>query len=183
MSDGGEGVDYVLPVTANSVVKAGMHGRSNAIENRKPKEAALALEMMAFGEPLKEIEKRTGLGISVLSGLRARHMEALEDRRKHLSADAVEIAEGLRLLQREKIRMLAEDPEQLAKTNIRDLTLPWAIAHTKVFEAMGENKVVVEHKSGAPSLEDAMKAIKEARDSLKKTSIDVTPKDDGVVDV
>jgi hypothetical protein len=37
---------------------------------------------------------------------------------------------------------------------------------------MGENKVVVEHKSGAPSLEDAMKAIEEARAKMKLASIE-----------
>jgi hypothetical protein len=68
--------------------------------------------------------------------------------------------------------MLAEDPEQLAMTNIRDLTLPWGIANDKFLSAMGENKVVVEHKSGAPSLEDAMKAIEEARAKMKLASIE-----------
>ena len=74
---------------------------------------------------------------------------------------------------------LAENPEQLEKTNIRDLTLPWGIAHTKYMEAVGENKVVIEHRTGAPSLEDAMKAIEAAKQKFKDGSIaiDVTPKE------
>lgn len=72
--------------------------------------------------------------------------------------------------------MLAEDPEQLARTNIRDLAIPWGIANDKFLSAMGENKVVVEHKAGAPSLEDAMKAIEEARAKLKAGSLDAVVK-------
>jgi hypothetical protein len=68
--------------------------------------------------------------------------------------------------------MLAEDPEQLARTNIRDLTLPWGIANDKFLSAMGENRVVVEHKTSAPSLEDAMKAIEQARANMKASSIE-----------
>ena len=68
--------------------------------------------------------------------------------------------------------MLAEDPEQLARTNIRDLTLPWGIANDKFLSAMGENRVVVEHKTSAPSLEDAMKAIEQAKANMKASSIE-----------
>jgi len=41
---------------------------------------------------------------------------------------------------------------------------------------MGENKVVVEHKAQAPSLEDAMKAIEEARAKLKAGSLEAIVK-------
>ena len=73
--------------------------------------------------------------------------------------------------------MLAEDPEQLARTNIRDLAIPWGIANDKFMAAMGENKVTIEHKTAAPSLEDAMKAIEEARAKLKASSVEVITKD------
>jgi len=165
-----DGKGFVIPVIANSVVG---EKRGVTVERKKPKESVLALEMMAWGDSLKSIEAKTGLGISSLANLRARHAEALDDRRRQLSADAMEVAEGLRLLQLEKIRMLAEDPKQLAKTNIRDLAIPWGIANDKVFSAMGENKVVIEHKAKAPSIEDAQKAIEEARAALRKGSIEV----------
>jgi hypothetical protein len=100
----------------------------------------------------------------------------LEERRQVLAQDALEVAEGLRLLQKEKMRMLAEDPEQLARTNIRDLAIPWGISIDKYLAVMGENKVVVEHKGAAPSLEDAMKAIEEARAKLKASSVEVVAK-------
>jgi hypothetical protein len=167
-----EGGEYVVPVTVHSVVTS-----EGLLERRKPKEVALALEMLSLGATYKEVKDATGLGMDVVGRLRARHGVALDERRRQLATDAMEIAEGLRLLQKEKIRMLADDPEALAKTNIRDLTLPWAIAQTKIFEALGENKVVVEHRSGAPSIADAVKAIEEAKRSLNKgaVEVDVTP--------
>lgn len=148
----------------------------NFLERKDPALAASILERLADGESFNSISKETGLKWDTIARLKARHKMALDERRAALADDALDIAEGLRLLQKEKMRMLAEDPEQLARTNIRDLTLPWGIANDKFLSAMGENKVVVEHKSGAPSLEDAMKAIEEARAKLKAASVDIVTK-------
>ena len=133
--------------------------------------------MLADGESFRTIQKELGLQWDTVARLKARHKTLLDERRAVLAEDALEIAEGLRLLQKEKMRMLAEDPEQLARTNIRDLSIPWGIANDKFLAAVGENKVVVEHKSAAPSLEDAMKAIQEARAKLKLGAVEVLTKD------
>jgi len=146
------------------------------IEGRDPGMAARVLEMLADGNSYSTIKKQTGLDWETISRLKARHSMVLEERRKYLAQDALDVAEGLRLLQKEKMRMLAEDPEQLARTNIRDLAIPWGIANDKFLSAMGENKVVVEHKAQAPSLEDAMKAIEEARAKLKAGSVEILAK-------
>ena len=160
---------------AMSVAVAAEKGR-NYLEGRDPAMAARVLDMLADGNSFKEIRKETGLDWETVSRLKARHSMVLEERRKQLAQDALDVAEGLRLLQKEKMRMLAEDPEQLARTNIRDLAIPWGIANDKFLSAMGENKVVVEHKAQAPSLEDAMKAIEEARAKLKAGSVEILAK-------
>jgi hypothetical protein len=90
-----------------------------------------------------------------------------------LAADGFELAEGLRLLAKQKLEMLANNPDALAKVNIRDLVLSYGIAVDKGMQALGENKVVVEHKAGKPSLEDAMKAIADARAALQKEAISI----------
>lgn len=161
---------------ANSVAKNGK-GKGNYLERRDPAMAVKALDMLADGESFSAVAKATGLGWETVCRLKARHEAVLDERRAMLAQDALEIAEGLRLLQKEKMRMLAEDPEQLARTNIRDLTLPWGIANDKFLSAVGENKVTVEHKSVAPSLEDAMKAIEEARAKLKAGAVEVVVKE------
>jgi len=148
----------------------------NFLERKDPELAAHILGMLADGESYNTITKATGANWDTVCRLRARHKVVLEERRAMLAEDALEIVEGLRLLQKQKMQMLAEDPEQLARTNIKDLTLPWAIANDKFLSAMGENKVTVEHKSAAPSLEDAMKAIEEAKAKLKATSLEVVAK-------
>jgi hypothetical protein len=60
--------------------------------------------------------------------------------------------------------------------NLRDLVLPYAIAQDKAFAALGENKVIVEHRRGA-SLEDAMREIEAVRAKIRQSAIevDVTP--------
>ena len=148
----------------------------NYLERRDPAKAVKALEMLAEGCSFGKIREELGMKWETISRLKARHQMVLEDRRRELAQDALEIAEGLRLLQKEKMRQLAEDPEQLARTNIRDLAIPWGISIDKYLAVMGENKVVVEHKGAAPSLEDAMKAIEEARAKLKASSVEVVAK-------
>ena len=148
----------------------------NYLERRDPKMASQVLEMLADGLSFKAIARETGLSWETISRMKARHQMALDERRKELAQDALDIAEGLRLLQKEKMRMLAEDSEQLSRTNIKDLSIPWGIANDKFLSAMGENKVTVEHKAAAPSLEDAMKAIEEARAKLKASSLEVVTK-------
>lgn len=149
---------------------------SGYLEGRDPAMAAKVLEMLADGNSFTAIRKETGLDWETISRLKARHSMVLDERRRHLAQDALDVAEGLRLLQKEKMRMLAEDPDQLARTNIRDLAIPWGIANDKFLSALGENKVTVEHKAAAPSLEDAMKAIEEARAKLKASSVEVVTK-------
>ena len=153
------------------------NGKGNYLERRDPALAVQALDMLANGDSFHTVSKATGLTWETVSRLKARHKMVLDERRAMLAEDALEIAEGLRLLQKEKMRMLAEDPEQLARTNIRDLSIPWGISVDKYLAVLGENKVTVEHKSAAPSLEDAMKAIEEARAKLKASSMEVITKD------
>ena len=152
------------------------HKPGNFLERRDPKLAAQVVSMLAEGCGYKEIMKETGLDWDTISRVKARHSVVLEERREMMAQDALDIAEGLRLLQKEKMRMLAEDPEQLARTNIKDLGITWGIANDKYLTVMGENKVTIEHKSAAPSLEDAMKAIEEARAKLKAGSVEILTK-------
>jgi hypothetical protein len=83
------------------------------------------------------------------------------------------MAEGIRLLMKQKMAMLADNPDALAKVNVKDLALSYGIAVDKGMQALGENKMVIEHKAGKPSLEDAMKAIEDARAALQKEAINV----------
>jgi hypothetical protein len=143
------------------------------IEKRKPKEAALALDMLAAGETYSKVMEVTGIGFVALSALRARHERALEVRRKELALDGFEMAERMRALVAKKAEMLMEDDEALMKTPLKDLTLSYGISVDKGLQALGEQKVVVEHRTGKPTLADAMKAIEEARAALQKEAIPI----------
>lgn len=164
---------YVLPQVAASVAAARVEGSSRLTEVRHPEESVVALEMLALGASYREIKEKTGLSVNAVMALKARHPMALDARRKALAADALEIAEGIRLLQKEKIAQLANDPEALAKTNLRDLTLPWGISMDKFFGALGEAQTVVEHRTGGLSIEDAQKMIEAAKAKVKAASVEV----------
>ncbi len=143
-----------------------------SLEKRDPTKAMLALEMLAGGETWQKVSEATGLNFDQISRVRARHETAIEQRRKELAQDGFEMAEGLRLLIKQKMEMLAENPDALAKTNLRDLVLPYGIAVDKGMQAMGQPTAVVEHRGNKPSLEDAIKAVEEARARLKNVTPD-----------
>jgi hypothetical protein len=153
----------------NSVLKSS----SNSLEARDTTKATMALEMLSGGETWENISNATGYNFDQISRIRARHEMAIEVRKKQLAADGFEMAEGLRLLIKQKMEQLSSNPSALARTNLRDLVLPYGIAVDKGMQAMGENKVVIEHRSNKPSLEDAMKAIEDARRQLQKEAIPV----------
>ncbi len=173
MKDGKKERRVVRPALATSVAAVAREMNANAVEVRKPGVAVLALEMLGEGKTYEEIRKATGLTFANISSLRARHEVPLEERRKQLATDGFEMAEGLRLLAKQKMENLADNPEELAKTNLRDIVLPYAIAQDKAFAALGENRVIIEHRAKGPTLEDAMKEIEAARAKLRAASVEV----------
>lgn len=169
-------MNYVVPVIAASVATADVDGK--CVEKKKPGESVMALEMLAAGKSYNEINEATGLGFGAISSLKARHEVTLDIRRKQLAADAFEMAEKLRLLVHKKAEMLIDDEDALKKVNIRDLVLPYGISMDKGLLALGEQKVILEHRTQRPSLKDAMAAIEEARKALQKEAIPVEATDE-----
>jgi len=157
------------PIIVQSVALSDSRG----IEMRDPKTAVLALEMLSQGHGYKAVELATGLKFDMLMGLRSRHEAAIEVRRKQLAKDGFEMAEGLRMLAKEKMSQLADDPEKLEKANLRDLVVSWGIAQDKGLIAAEGNKTIIEHVSRRPSLADAQAAIEEARKALQKEAIPI----------
>jgi thiazole synthase ThiGH ThiG subunit len=130
--------------------------------------------MLAGGHTYNDVADATGLSFSALSGLRARHEVALDVRRKQLATDGFEMAEGARFLVRKKMEMMADDDDQLKKANLKDLGIAAVMFQERALQALEGNKVIVEHRGNKPSLEDAMKAIEEARRIVNADVIDVT---------
>lgn len=167
-------MDAVDVQVANSVAAAEVSRLG--VERKRPREAVLACEMLAEGKGYDEIREATGLGFTAITGLRSRHEEVIEVRRRQLAADGFEMAEGARLLVKKRMEMLADDEDQLKKTNIKDITLAYAVLQDKGLQALGEARTIVEHRAGRPSIEDALAAIKEARKSVQEGSVEIETK-------
>ena len=161
----------ISPTLASSIGEAG--DNRQLTEVKKPRQAALALEMLAEGHTYNDVADATGLSFSALSGLRARHEVALDVRRKQLATDGFEMAEGARFLVRKKMEMMADDDDQLKKANLKDLGIAAVMFQERALQAIEGNKVIVEHRGSKPSLEDAMKAIAEAKRLVNADMIDV----------
>jgi hypothetical protein len=161
--------DQVSTILLSSIVESG----SRTLEAREPAKAMLCLELLADGSTWQQVADETGWSFTQIGAVKARHEVAIEVRKKQLAADGFEMAEGIRLLLKQKMAMLADNPDALSKVNVKDLALSYGIAVDKGMLALGENKMVIEHKAGKPSLEDAMKAIEDARAALQKEAINV----------
>ena len=161
--------DQVSTILLSSIVESG----SRTLEAREPAKAMLCLELLADGSTWQQVADETGWSFTQIGAVKARHEVAIEVRKKQLAADGFEMAEGIRLLLKQKMAMLADNPDALSKVNVKDLALSYGIAVDKGMLALGENKMVIEHKAGKPSLEDAMKAIEDARAALQKEAIEV----------
>jgi hypothetical protein len=162
-------------VIARSVATVEVAGQ--AIEKKDPVKAGYALELMAQGLSFRKVMERAEIGWDALSRLRVVHAQALAERRQQLAQDGFEQAEKLRLLADRKMEMLAEDESQLEKVSLKDLILSRAISQDKAMDALGEgSRVTIEHKTAKVSLEDAMRAITEAREALATQALEVTVK-------
>lgn len=164
-------------ITASVAKMAARTGRGRNLEQVDPEKATRCLERMASGDSLRLIAKEEDTDHGTLCKLRARHAEALGKRREYLAQDAMELAEKARSLQHEKMDMLFQDPEALAKTNLRDLAMSYGIYADKFHQSTEGNVVTIQHKGGAPSIADAIAVIEQARAKLKAsaTEINVTP--------
>ena len=143
------------------------------IEGRDPAKAARALEMMAEGVSWTKIRDSEGMDYYTLVALRTRHAALINQRKEMVAQDALELAEGARMLQHEKMKMLSEDESALRRANLRDLAMSYGVYADKFFMASEGNKMVVEHRTGQPSLEDAMAAINAAKAKNKSASVEI----------
>lgn len=132
------------------------------IENQDPERAAKALAMLAAGTPLIQIHRALKMDRSAIRSLRWRHKETLETRRKEFAKKFAMGAEALVDLTFKKIEQIEDDDDMLAATSMKDLALGAAIFTDKAMALSGMASTVIEHRRG-PSIEDAQKAIAEAR--------------------
>jgi hypothetical protein len=148
------------------------------IEWRKPAATVQIIEALAEGKSSKFIREKWGLDWGSLCRIRTRHEDLIRRRREVIAEDALELAEGTRMLAMDKMAMMSDDPEMLAATPLRDLALSYGIFTDKhILATDGGNKMIVEHQGAkAVSLADAVKAIEEAKALLrvKRESIEIT---------
>jgi hypothetical protein len=134
----------------------------NCVEHNQPHVAAKALWLLAQGAPVKQISRITGLGHETIRRLSWQHEDTLESKRKEFSARYAMVAAEYTDLLFEKAEQLANDPEELKKISPDRLALTVGILSDHSAKLSGMAGVVIEHRKG-PSIDDAAKAIEEAR--------------------
>lgn len=159
---------------AKSLAARGIYG--GGLECRDMEKAAAALEMLGAGVGPKEICEELDISYGELSGLKGRHLEWLGKRKEVAAFDAMESAERIRWAINERVKLLLDDDELLAKTNFKELGMAYDFLNEHAGRLRGEANVVVEHRKGV-SLDDAVAAIEAARKKVKDEAIEVDSED------
>lgn len=151
----------------NEVMARASELGSNSIEHRKPAMAAKALWLLARGTPILHIYQQTGIDRQAIRNLSWRHKDTLETKRKDFSRKYAMAAEATTDLLMQKLEMLEDDREQLAAISPDKLAVTIGIMTDKAAMLSGMAGQVIEVRRGA-SIDDAMKAITEARERIAK---------------
>lgn len=132
-------------------------------EIREPEAAAHALYLLNESNLGQDtVAQVTGLAKSEIGRLLFHRPEIWEKRRPRLAAALAATSEQLVDLMTDKIALLKDNDEALAEVPLKDLALSIGIVADKAATFNGMATAVVEHRSG-PSIDDARKAIEEAR--------------------
>ena len=148
------------------------HGNVAKLEVRKPRESALALEMLANGERYADVVAATGLSYANVAALRTRHGEAIAIRREKAADDAEHMADLYREALERRAEQVLGSEEALARVNPKDLALAYGIMRDKASGLRGDATAVVEHRREI-SLEQAKEMIEAARKRVREEAVNV----------
>jgi len=150
--------DRAAQVMAKGVTKA------RALEVTQPEKAAIALYLLNEFPDMsrREVARRVNVARIDLDRLAYHNAMKLEDARPELAAKFTQNASALADLVGRKIAAINEDDDQLAATSLKDLSIAMGISASNAATMAGVATTIIEHRTG-PTLDDAMKAIEEAK--------------------
>lgn len=140
-------------------------------EIREPEKAARAVYLLSESDLKQdEIADEVGLAPKELNGLIYHRPEIWEKRRPRVAAKLAGAAEQLADAMDQKMQTLLGDPEELAKTSVKDLALALGIVSDKAAAFNGMATAVVEHRNvGKIEEYEALKAEAQLRLALQKS--------------
>jgi hypothetical protein len=166
--------EIVKKVSAE-IAKRAANCHGNAIERANPTMLRQIIERLASGDSFGSISKETGYQKDTIRKIFREYPESIQIIREHQTVTAFMDEAEAREILRLKYEQMLDDPEQIAKANVRDIAICVSMANERYRNASGENKVVIEHRSG-PSLEEFAKKLEEAKQKVReKAVINVTP--------
>lgn len=149
-------------------VQINLAEKKMSMECREPDKAARALYLLSETDMSKSaIAREVGIARQHLDRLAFNHAMSLEKRRPELAIKFTENADRLAHLMSRKVDMLMEDEALLMETPLKDIAIAMGVSIDKAGGLSGMATTVIEHRTG-PSLEDAMKAISDARSRISE---------------
>jgi len=158
---------------AKAVSAAGSVAK-RTVERCDPAKAVEVIEELGRGATVRQIAAKYELDRATIERMAKRHRSLIVEIREFISGHAfMDLQRGRGILNR-KFDMMEDDPEQIAKTNIRDLAQTVSMLGEGYVASIGENRSTVVVEMG-PSVADAMAAIIAAKERAKRKlcSIDV----------
>ena len=149
--------------------------KTTSMEITDCEKACQILAMICRAVPERTICKEMGTSFVVIRGLKERHRDLVEATGTHRSLKATKLQLKAADALEKKLDRVLEDEESLDKVSVKDLALGYGITTDKQRSIHGEG-TVVNHEVKV-TLEDARKAINDAKESVAKAA------EDKVIDV
>lgn len=138
-------------------------------ELTRPKEATMALEMLAHGDSKVKISKATGLDRNTIRSLAWRHSETLEAKRAVMAKRFAQAAEEYTDLLLDKVDYYHDNPEALAAVSPEKLAITAGIMTDKAMKLSGMADTFIEVGQKV-SIQDAIEAIAIAKAKFRTAS-------------
>jgi hypothetical protein len=158
-----EDAETTATLLSESFSRIAMEGGAGQLtELVHPEVAIEALFLRSSGATVGEVKERTGIHHVTLKGLEERHRDVLTLlKRRAAVAVALTAAKAVELTSR-KLKQLDDDPEALAKTGIKDISLSAAILIDKARLLASEPTSIIENRN-SPSREEYREFLRKAQ--------------------
>lgn len=167
----------LIKKVARSISQNANTAHGNSIERANPALSLTVIQELARGLTIKKIQAKHDVDRTTVSRLLHRHRAVIDDIREYIAADAFMDLQVARGIMHKKFEQMDEDPEAIAKANMRDIVQSVALLNQGYQASVGENKVVIEHRTG-PTMEEFAAKIAEAREKARARMLNVTPTTD-----
>ena len=156
--------------------------RLNQLREHNPKKLAKAIIMVESGKTYRQIRKKLGLAFHTIKEIKEQYGKQREALRNEIVEDEIQKLRALQELEWQKLQHISDNPEELSKITLPQISTPKGVSFDKVLLGTGQATQIVEDRRGlkikdVANLLRQAKALKASDEAIDAEVSDVTPED------